>query len=166
MVLRPTGDLGMGLTGAVSKTYDGTNTATLGAGNYTLTGTIYGTDLVALNNPTSGLYVDANVGTAKTVSVMGLALSNGNYVLAASTASAPIGTINAAIVTDAITPATLIGTVASTTAALATYAFAVTTNFTPISYTLNNPPFILPNNLVDSLYLDKSSVSGGGRNTR
>ena len=81
------------LTGTVSKTYDGTATATLGAGNYVLTGTVYGNDAVALNNPTSGLYADANAGIAKTVGVSGLTLDNANYVLAAPTASAAIGTI-------------------------------------------------------------------------
>ena len=98
-----------GLTGTVSKTYDGTATATLGAGNYVLTGTVYGNDAVALNNPTSGLYSDANAGTTKTVGVSGLTLSNANYVLAAPTASAAIGTINAATLTAGLT-----GTVSKT----------------------------------------------------
>ncbi|MCB2078432.1 MAG: filamentous hemagglutinin N-terminal domain-containing protein, partial [Novosphingobium sp.] len=38
------------LTGTVSKKYDGTNTATLGSGNYVLSG-VYGSDDVSLNNP-------------------------------------------------------------------------------------------------------------------
>ena len=62
-----------------------------------------GNDAVALNNPTSGLFADADAGIAKTVGVSGLTLDNANYVLAAPTASAAIGTINAATLTAALT---------------------------------------------------------------
>ena len=92
-----------GLTGTVTKTYDATTAATLAAGNYTLTG-IIGGDAVTLNNPTSGSFDTKNVGTGKTVSVTGLALSGagaGNYSLASNSTSAAIGTINAATLTYA-----------------------------------------------------------------
>ena len=129
-----------GLTGTVSKTYDGTNTATLGAGNYTLTGTVYGNDAVALNNPTSGLYADANAGIAKTVGVSGLTLDNANYVLAAPAASAAIGTIDAATLTAGLT-----GTVSKTydgtaTATLGTGNYVLTgTVYGNDAVALNNP---------------------------
>ena len=90
-----------GLTGTVSKTYDGTTTATLGAGNYTLSTVVSG-DTVTLNNPTSGTYDTKNQGTAKTVSVTGLAISGAsatNYTLANTSASAAVGTISAATLT-------------------------------------------------------------------
>ena len=93
------------LTGAVGRVYDGTTTATLTAGNYLLSGVI-GSDSVALNNPTSGNYASANVGTGIAVGVTGLALSGaaaGNYVLASTTASAGIGTITPAILTVDLT---------------------------------------------------------------
>ncbi|MFN9253743.1 MAG: YDG domain-containing protein [Holosporaceae bacterium] len=84
------------LTGSVSKTYDRTTAATLAAGNYSLSN-IYGSDDVTLNNPT-GTYDTANVGTGKTVSVSGLALTGtkaGNYSLAATSVSGNVGAITA-----------------------------------------------------------------------
>ena len=87
-----------GLTGAVTKTYDATTSATLTAGDYTLAG-VLGSDTVNLNDPTTGAYADKNAGSGKAVSVSGLALSGadaGNYVLSTSTASANIGTITPA----------------------------------------------------------------------
>jgi hypothetical protein len=83
------------LIGTVEKTYNGTTVATLAAGNYQLSGIIAG-DIVSLNNPAVGTYSTKDVGTLKTVSVSGLALSGasaGNYQLASTTISAPIGQI-------------------------------------------------------------------------
>ncbi len=88
------------LTGTVSKTYDGTTTATLAANNYSLTGAISG-DKVTLNNPTSGTYSDKNAGSGKTVAVTGLALTGadaGNYTVNTQT-SAAIGSIAQASLT-------------------------------------------------------------------
>jgi len=93
-----------GLTGTVSKTYDGTTTATLAAGNYTLPG-VLGSDQVTLNDPASGTYDTKNVGNGKTVSVTGLALSGGDagdYTLTSTTASAAIGTITPKSITAAL----------------------------------------------------------------
>ncbi len=94
------------LTGTVSKVYDGTTTATLAAGNYSVSGAIDG-DTVTLNNPTSGTYADKNVGTSKNVSVSGIAIgsaTNGaatvyGYQLSSTTANANIGVINKAALT-------------------------------------------------------------------
>jgi hypothetical protein len=111
-----------GLTGTVSKVYDGTTAATLAAVNYTLPGVFSG-DAVSLNNPVSGIYASKNVGTGIGVSVMGLALSGadaGNYALSSASASGNIGTITAKALTatiignptkiyDATTAATLTG---------------------------------------------------------
>jgi len=96
-----------GLSGTVGKIYDGTNAATLAAGNYTLSG-VLGGDSVSLNDPISGTYASANAGTGIGVNVSGLALSGssaGNYVLASGSASANIGTITPAALT-----ATIVGT--------------------------------------------------------
>ncbi|WP_114240234.1 MBG domain-containing protein [Dyella sp. C9] len=90
--------LAAGLTGTVSKVYDGTSTATLAAGNYTLSG-IIGGDQVSLDDPAAGSYASANVGSKLEVTVNGLALigaSAGNYVLASNSANADIGTITPA----------------------------------------------------------------------
>jgi hypothetical protein len=85
------------LTGTVSKSYDGTTTATLTATNYTLPG-ILGGDTVNLNNPASGTYDTKNVGAGKTVTVTGLAISGSsasNYALSSTSTSGAIGVITA-----------------------------------------------------------------------
>jgi filamentous hemagglutinin family protein len=89
------------LIGTVSKVYDGTTAATLTSGNYTLTGVIGG-DVVNLNDPTSGVYATANVGSGINVQASGLAISGsgaGNYILSNSTATAAIGVITPAPLT-------------------------------------------------------------------
>ena len=94
------------LTGSVSKTYDGTTAAALGASNYALSGIVSG-DTVALNDPASGTFDTKDAGSGKTVTVTGVTLTGadaGNYTLASGTLSAAVG---------AITPATL--SVAATT---------------------------------------------------
>jgi hypothetical protein len=95
-----------GLTGTVSKAYDGSTSATLAAGNYAAGGAVDG-DTVTLNNPTSGAYDTRNAGTGKNVSVSGIAFvgaTNGGkpvygYQMAATTANANIGEITAAPLT-------------------------------------------------------------------
>lgn len=90
-----------GLTGTASKNYDGTQTASLAAGNYTLSGVVGG-DTVTLNNPASGNYDTRNVGSGKTVSVTSLAISGasaGNYTLSSPSVSAAIGMIAATNIT-------------------------------------------------------------------
>ncbi len=88
------------LTGAVTRAYDADTTATLAAGNYSLSGEVDG-DTVTLNNPASGTYDNKNVGTDKTVTATGVAIDqalNGGktvygYQMAATTATGNIGTI-------------------------------------------------------------------------
>jgi hypothetical protein len=90
-----------GLTGAVTKNYDGTSNATLTAINYTLSGIVSG-DTVTLNNPTSGTYDNRNQGAGMTVTVTGLSISgasSANYFLASTSISAAIGTINVTNIT-------------------------------------------------------------------
>ena len=87
--------LTVGLTGTATKTYNGTTAVALAAGNYSLPGVVSG-DTVNLNNPVSGTYDTRNVGSGKTVSVTGLAISGpsaGNYTLSSTSASGAIGTI-------------------------------------------------------------------------
>ena len=94
------------LTGTVSKTYDGTTTATLAAGNYSISGAI-DSDVVVLNNPASGSYDTRNVGVGKNVSVSGIAIASASdgaatvygYQLGSSTANANIGTITQRAIT-------------------------------------------------------------------
>ena len=89
------------LTGTASKTYDGTTTATLGSGNYSLSGDL-DTDTVVLSKPTSGSYDDKNAGTGKTVTVTGLSISGqdaANYELSSTSVSGAIGTITAKALT-------------------------------------------------------------------
>ncbi|HEY5582705.1 MAG TPA: filamentous hemagglutinin N-terminal domain-containing protein, partial [Rhodoferax sp.] len=60
---------------AVSKTYNGTAAASLASDNYATSGALDG-DTVLLNNPTSGLYNDKNVGTGKSVTASGLSIAS------------------------------------------------------------------------------------------
>ncbi|ALV04976.1 YDG domain-containing protein [Roseateles depolymerans] len=88
------------LVGTTSKVYDGTTAATLGAGNYTISGVIDG-DTVTYSVAGAGVYGNKNVGTAKSVSVDGVSMtgaSNGGtvvygYTLGSTTATGNIGTI-------------------------------------------------------------------------
>lgn len=91
-----------GLTGVTSKTYDASRTATLEAGNFTLSGAIDG-DTVGLNlTGMDAQYDTKDAGSAKTVTATGLAAgtaTNGGltvygYALASSSASGAIGSIS------------------------------------------------------------------------
>ncbi len=93
------------LTGTVSKVYDGTDLATLAAGNFLATGGIDG-DVVSVGGGTSGSYDNRNVGAGKTVSVGSLTISalDGTapvfgYALAGGTATGAVGTITTAALT-------------------------------------------------------------------
>lgn len=94
------------LTGSVSKTYDGNNTATLTSANYTSTGAVDG-DTVTLNNPASGTYASVNANTGISVTVNGVAIAsatNGSatvygYDLSPTTVNAAIGEITPATLT-------------------------------------------------------------------
>ncbi|MEP4470486.1 MAG: YDG domain-containing protein, partial [Bauldia litoralis] len=93
-----------GLTGTVSKTYDGKAEAALALANYSGLGFVAG-DNVALSGYAAGAYDDSNAGSGKKVSVAGLSLSGadaGNYSLASTSLSADIGAIDPATLT--ITP--------------------------------------------------------------
>jgi filamentous hemagglutinin family protein len=141
------------LTGIVTKTYDGTTAASLTVGNYTLSGTVYGSDVVALNDPASGAYADANAGTGKTVTVTGLALNNPNYVLALSSASAAIGEIDPAVLTAALT-GTVTKTYDGTTAAGLTVG-----NYT-LSGTIYGSDVVTLNDPVSGTYADANAGTG------
>jgi hypothetical protein len=86
-----------GLTGSVVKTYDGTTAGALTGANFVLSGTIGG-DVVSVG-PVAGSFDTKNVGTGKTVTTAGFALTGadaGNYNLTTASVGAPIGTINKA----------------------------------------------------------------------
>ena len=98
-----------GLTGTVSKKYDGNTKAYMSSENYILTGIVTG-DEVLLNNPVFGQYDNKKVGSRKVVTVSGLTLNGSHkdyYSLSCTTVSAKIGSItskkSAEIVTE-ITP--------------------------------------------------------------
>ncbi len=89
--------LSAALQNSITKTYDGSQSATLSGSNYTISG-VYGTDDVTLSNYTSGTYDTKNVGTGKTVTVSGLTLSGAkaaNYTLASTSLSGAIADITA-----------------------------------------------------------------------
>jgi hypothetical protein len=129
------------LTGTVSKTYNTTNSATLTANNYTLSG-VLGDDVVTLNDPTTGTFDNVHVGTGKTVTVTGLALSGADasdYSLVATSTSGAVGTITPATLTAALT-----GTVskpydATTVATLAANNYTLSGVLGSDMVTLNDP---------------------------
>lgn len=90
------------LTGTVSKTYDGSTAATLGADNYVLAG-VLGNDAVSLVGPVAATYASAKVGSAIEVTASGFSLGGaaaGNYRLdAGAVLTAPIGAITPAALT-------------------------------------------------------------------
>ncbi len=128
------------LVGTTTKTYDGTTTASLTSGNYSLSGVI-GDDVVALNDPATGSYAGKDVGSYLTVSVSGLALtgaSAGDYTVNPS-ASGAIGFITPASLT-----ASLVGSVAktydqTTVATLSAGNYSLSGVIGADSVALNNP---------------------------
>ena len=101
-----------GLTGDIGRNFNGTTTATLSPGNYTLTGLVNG-DAVTLNDPASGSYATANPGAGIAVTVTGLALLGAkadDYRLASTTITANIGTIVAVAPPTPAAPPTQVGT--------------------------------------------------------
>ena len=99
------------LIGSVTRTYDGTTTATLNGSNYSVSGAIDG-DTVLLNNPTVGSFDSKNVGSGKTITVSGItatSASNGAAVVygysASGSASGAIGDITAKALTVTATGA-------------------------------------------------------------
>jgi filamentous hemagglutinin family protein len=95
----------IGLTGSTSKVYDALTTATLGGGNYSTSGTIDG-DTVAVTS-TGATYATKDVGSAKSVTASGLALTGAGtggvavygYQLANVAATGNIGQITPATLT-------------------------------------------------------------------
>ncbi len=129
------------LTGSVSKTYDGTTSATLASTNYSLAGVVSG-ETVSLNNPSSGSFDNKNKGASKTVSVNGLSISGtdaANYNLSATTASAAIGEITAKSLTAALTGSVTKTYDGSTAATLGSSNYSLPGVVSGETVTLNNP---------------------------
>ena len=103
---RPAPSVTATLVGLVSKTYDGTNAATLSAGNYVATG-IDG-DVIQLNNPSAGTYDTKGIGTGKPVVAGSLSIVSSvdasskpvyGYNPVVAPASGLVGAIGAATIT-------------------------------------------------------------------
>ncbi len=103
--------LDIGLKGATSKTYDGTDLAVLTDSNYELKGGLQAGDGVEFSKPSEGRYSDSNAGEGKTVTVDGLQLVNAyeivggakvyGYRVNGDTASGDIGRIDRRSITVA-----------------------------------------------------------------
>jgi filamentous hemagglutinin family protein len=125
---------------SVVKTYDATRTATLTAGEYTVTGMVAGDGVTA--TATSGQFDTKDVGTGKSVTFTGLKLTGGNaanYTLTSTTSTNTVGVINAKAVT-----VTLIGSViktfdGTTVATLTTANYLATGFIVGDTVALNNP---------------------------
>jgi hypothetical protein len=96
--------LTVSLSGPVEKTYDGNIAATLTGGNYTLNGLIGGDRIIV--HAASGVYGGEDAGTGIAVTATGLTLTGadaGNYILAKTSATADIGTIDPKTITAGLT---------------------------------------------------------------
>jgi len=155
-----------GLTGTVSKAYDGTTAATLATNNYTLPGVLNG-DTVNLNDPASGTYDTKDAGTNKTVTVSALAISgssSANYVLSSTSASGPIGAITAlptaCVLTSSVNPSAP-GTNVTFTASVNGVPPAADLPTGNVVFAANGAPFAT-NALVDgSVSADTASLPSG-----
>src|SRR3990167_745176 len=130
-----------GLTSDATKVYDATTAASLASSNYTLTG-VLGSDVVLLNNPTTGTYLTKNVGENINVAVSGLTLSgadSSNYQLSATTANSDIGTITKATLTAGLTSDATKVYDATTAASLASSNYTLTGVLGSDVVLLNNP---------------------------
>ncbi len=144
------------LTGTVSKSYTGTDAATLTQSNYTYSGNIDG-DVITFS-PTTGTYDSVNVGTNINVTVTGITIVSAvdgsaivyGYQLSPTTASANIGTITPAELT--ITPNDI----------NKTYGQTVTFNGSEFTSTgLQNGETVGSVSLTSSGAIDTASVAGG-----
>jgi hypothetical protein len=97
-----------GLTGSLTKTYDGNTTAILTAANYITSGAIDG-DLLVLNNPTVGTYNSRNVLEANSVSVGGLVIASATDSAGNAAVYGYTLTTDEVSVTGSIRPLTLSG---------------------------------------------------------
>ena len=155
-----------GLTGTVSKVYDGNTTATLAAGNLTASGAING-DTVVLN-AASATYDNKNVGTAKTVTATGITAnaSNGSatvygYAVSPTTANANIGEITPAPLT--VTSIAAVSTPYATPAATGSVSLNGVIGGDAVTSTasLVSPTFSTSNNLNAGSYAQNASSLGG-----
>jgi filamentous hemagglutinin family protein len=106
--LTPT--LTVGLTGAVSKVYDGTTVATLTSGNFSTVG--MSGDTIILNAASSGIYSSQHAGTGINVSVSGLSVAsatNGTASVYGYTASGATSGLVGVITAKALTSTATIG---------------------------------------------------------
>src|SRR5207247_1248375 len=88
---------------ANDKVYSGTTAATLNAGGATLVGVLSGDTVTPNTGSTTGAFADKNVGTGKTVSVSGLALSGAdaaNYSVTQPTTTANITKATLTVIAD------------------------------------------------------------------
>ena len=91
---------GLGGLSVLSKSYDGTTTATLNSGGVTFTGKI-GSDVLTLGSVTAN-FADKNAATGKAVFLSGINLGGAdarNYVYTGTTSATLVGTINPALLT-------------------------------------------------------------------
>jgi filamentous hemagglutinin family protein len=95
--------LNFGLTGAVTKVYDGTINATLSSGNYSVSGNVGG-DVITYTQPVSGTYAASGVASGIAVSTTGISFSSAvsstgksvyGYQFASTTATGNVGVITA-----------------------------------------------------------------------
>ena len=166
-----------GLTGSVSKSYDGSTSATLAASNLTDSGLINGDTI----SSAAGTYSQSNVGTGLTVtspsSISGFTILNGStpvygYTLSGASRTASIGAINAAQLY-----ASIIGDPSkvydgTTTATLSSANYAITGLVTGQSVTVNQPSsvaYVSPNVntsggqvAVNATFASTNFVAGSG----
>lgn len=157
------------LTGTVTKSYTGTTDAALAASNYTYSGSIDG-DVITLNNPVSGTYGSANVGTNINIAVTGISIVSAmdgsatvyGYKISPTTANANIGEITAANL--AITANNASKTYGQTTTFVGTEftSTGLQNGETIGSATISSPGSISTANVASSPYAINISAATGG----
>lgn len=155
-----------GLTGMVTKVYDGNTTALLAPANLIASGAVDG-DTVVLA-ATSSTYDNRNVGTGKTVTATGITAtaSNGTatvygYTVLPTSASGPVGEITPAAlsVTSIAGVSTTYGTVAATGAV--TLGGVIGSDVVTSTASLVSPTYSTSGNLSAGSYAQSASSLGG-----
>jgi filamentous hemagglutinin family protein len=170
--------LNVSLAGTVTKTYDGTDSATLTQSNYAITGNLNG-DVVTLSD-TAAIYGTTsapirNVGSGELVNVSGLSIASATsssgtvrvygYQLGNSTTSDSIGQINQATLTlNPVTASKVYDSTMTSAAAVSKVGLQTGDTVTSLTESYNSPNVLGPNGSTLSVNTGYVVNDGNGGN--